>query len=496
MPEKVVIGKYAIESLTTGMYTDPFVIYREYIQNATDAIDDAISQSILEAKDGAIKVIIDDRAHKIIIEDNGTGLSQENAYRFLSDIGNSRKTQGSSRGFRGIGRFSGLSYCDKLTFATSSVGDSSSYSITYDAKGLRNTITKDINTITAEDAILQSITEVHQKVNPNTHFFRVIMEDVHTETGLLDINKVEQYLSMVSPVKFGNDFSWGNEIINTVNNQIGTISTYKLTLITREQSKEIRKLYSDTFLLNRTTGVSDQIKRISYFPIKGLNGEQVGVAWYGISNFYGTIIGNEIKSLRLRIGNILVGDHTTLNGIFKDPRFNGWVVGEVYVSSSDFIPNARRDGFENNTAYYSLMEQLRLLAADIVKEIRTASAIRSKSIENAVQIQSNTTDVLNSERISEHAKERGKKNIKIIRNELLNSTEEIPEELKMDVLEQMDILSGRVTGASSFKAINMLPNLTKSEREFLDMLFRKLKIQCSKKDADTTIDLILKALSE
>ena len=41
MSKDVVIGKYAIESLTTGMYTDPFVIYREYIQNATDAIDDA-----------------------------------------------------------------------------------------------------------------------------------------------------------------------------------------------------------------------------------------------------------------------------------------------------------------------------------------------------------------------------------------------------------------------------------------------------------------------
>ena len=44
MAKDVVIGKYAIESLTTGMYTDPFVIYREYIQNATDAIDEAIKQ--------------------------------------------------------------------------------------------------------------------------------------------------------------------------------------------------------------------------------------------------------------------------------------------------------------------------------------------------------------------------------------------------------------------------------------------------------------------
>ena len=495
MPKDVVIGKYAIESLTTGMYTDPFVIYREYIQNATDAIDDAIHQSVIEAKDGAIKVMIDDKNHRIVIEDNGTGLSQENAYRFLSDIGNSRKTQGSSRGFRGIGRFSGLSYCDKLTFTTTSNGDSLSYSIEYDAKRLREIIAKDVNTITAEEAIIQSITEVHQKVSVDSHFFRVTMENVHSETGLMDSEKVEQYLSMVAPVKFGNDFSWGNEIANTVHSQLGPVSTYKVSLITREQSKEITKLYTDTFLLNRTTGVTDQIKKIGYFPITGLNGDQVGLAWYGISNFYGTIIGNEIKSLRLRIGNILVGDHTALNSIFKDPRFNGWVVGEVYVSGSDFVPNARRDGFENNAAYYSLMEQLRQLAVVIVKEIRAASAERSKSIENAAKVHQNTADILDNDRISDNARERGRRDIKLARAEILKSAEEMPEELKMDVLEQMDILSGRVIGASSFKAINLLPNLTKNEREFLDGLFRKLKAKRQEKEAEKVINIILEVLS-
>ena len=495
MPKDIVIGKYAIESLTTGMYTDPFVIYREYIQNATDAIDDAIHQSIIEAKDGAIKVMIDDKNHRIVIEDNGIGLSQENAYRFLSDIGNSHKVQGSARGFRGIGRFSGLSYCDRLIFTTTSKGDAVSYSIEYDAKRLREIIAKDVNTITAEEAIVHSITEKHDKVNTDAHFFRVTMENVHSETGLLDIGKVEQYLSMVAPVKFGNDFSWGNEIANTVCNQLGPISTYKLTLVSREQVEEISKLYTDTFLLNRTTGVTDQIKKICYFPIRGVNGEQVGLAWYGISSFYGTIIGNEIKSLRLRIGNILIGDHTALNGIFKDPRFNGWVVGEVYVTSPDFVPNARRDGFENNTAYYSLMEQLRQLAALIVKDIRTASAERSKTIENAAKVHQTTDDVLNGDRISDNAREKGKRDIKQARAEVLNSSEEMPEELKMDVLEQMDILSGRVVGASSFKAINLLPNLTKNEREFLDGLFRKLKAKRKEKEAEKVIDTILEVLS-
>lgn len=32
--ETVQVGKYTLESLTTGMYSDPKIVYREYIQNS------------------------------------------------------------------------------------------------------------------------------------------------------------------------------------------------------------------------------------------------------------------------------------------------------------------------------------------------------------------------------------------------------------------------------------------------------------------------------
>lgn len=34
MAENIQVGKYTLESLTTGMYSDPKIIYREYIQIA------------------------------------------------------------------------------------------------------------------------------------------------------------------------------------------------------------------------------------------------------------------------------------------------------------------------------------------------------------------------------------------------------------------------------------------------------------------------------
>ena len=102
MRSDVMIGKYAIESLTTGMYTDPFVIYREYIQNAADSIDEAIKSKTIDKSQTLIKVAIDSANRKIVIEDNGTGLKSASAYRVLSDIGNSQKIQGQNRGIHWV----------------------------------------------------------------------------------------------------------------------------------------------------------------------------------------------------------------------------------------------------------------------------------------------------------------------------------------------------------------------------------------------------------
>ena len=48
---EIEIGKFTLESLTTGMYNDPEIVYREYIQNAVDSFDNAVEQKIMTADD-------------------------------------------------------------------------------------------------------------------------------------------------------------------------------------------------------------------------------------------------------------------------------------------------------------------------------------------------------------------------------------------------------------------------------------------------------------
>ena len=100
----IIIGKHTLESLTTGMYADPYVVFREYIQNAADAIDNAVRQSLLTSDSAKIVIHLSPAEKSIIISDNGTGIHADEAEQTLISIGNSKKTSEFDRGFRGIGR--------------------------------------------------------------------------------------------------------------------------------------------------------------------------------------------------------------------------------------------------------------------------------------------------------------------------------------------------------------------------------------------------------
>ncbi len=43
----IIIGKHTLESLTSGMYSDSYEVFREYIQNSVDSIDEAIRAGVL-----------------------------------------------------------------------------------------------------------------------------------------------------------------------------------------------------------------------------------------------------------------------------------------------------------------------------------------------------------------------------------------------------------------------------------------------------------------
>src|SRR5215469_3808953 len=123
--QPIIVGKDILEVLSNAMYVDPLAIYREYVQNAADAIDEARRTGVLSPRQtGTVEIEIDIERRTVLIRDNGTGIPAAEFENRLTSFGASVKRGTNSRGFRGVGRLSGLAYCQELIFGERAINES------------------------------------------------------------------------------------------------------------------------------------------------------------------------------------------------------------------------------------------------------------------------------------------------------------------------------------------------------------------------------------
>jgi hypothetical protein len=386
---EIEIGKFTLESLTTGMYSEPESCYREYIQNAVDSLDTAHAEGIIDETDFRIEVVVDSMRREISIRDNGTGISKNLARKTLLDIGNSTKMHTSNRGFRGIGRLGGLSYCKRLSFCTSALGESTKTFIVFDCEKLKGLLVPGQNVEYNLQNVIEAVTEVYtMQEQPSAHYFIVKMEEVDDISSLLDVVMVKEYLSQIAPVPFRDKFYWGREIKNELAIDGVKIAEYPIFVgESFESLSQLYKPYKLTFAANSRTGVSkDTINGLSFFKIKAQNQQAIAYGWYADTDFSGTLVDDRISGIRVRQGNIQIGNERTLAPFFKEPRFNRWTIGELYVISPNLIPNARRDDFEKNSTYSEFAGELRkTIGTEISNKIRVASKARNNPAQKTIR---------------------------------------------------------------------------------------------------------------
>lgn len=147
------VGKNILTILTIGMYRDPRMIYREYIQNSADQIDELTPD---EQNDGLRRVIdihIDSDKRNVTIKDVATGIPAELFEERLLNVADSHKDPSKNKGFRGIGRLAGLSYCKKLIFEASAQGEKIVSRLEMDCEKLRSILHDVKNRATASEVI-------------------------------------------------------------------------------------------------------------------------------------------------------------------------------------------------------------------------------------------------------------------------------------------------------------------------------------------------------
>ena len=370
-------GMFLLENITSGMYNDPLAILREYIQNSVDSIDLAHQNS--KDVSAEIRIDLDPFKKRIVIRDNGQGIPIDLAEEVLCSIGSSSKSGPQLRGFRGIGRLGGIAFSDRATFRTKAEGESVESVQEWDCVNLRKIIGERQDKKISLAQILSRITSFsteNQKEKKGS-YFEVILDGVTSfRNYLFDITRVKRFLSQVAPVPFDqNMFGFTETVENYLQDNLLHYRRYNLFL----NGEAVFKPYMD--YVRVTKGGIDKFVGINFFNITMPNNDLIGVGWYGKrDDLLGSIkSGDDCSGVRVRCGNIMIGDNHLLDGCFREPRFNSYLSGEIHIESPHLIPNSRRDDFVDNSTkniFYNAVE--RDIGLPLSKEIRQKSKEKSK----------------------------------------------------------------------------------------------------------------------
>ena len=503
MEDSIQVGKYTLESLTTGMYSDSKIIYREYIQNSVDALEMAVKNNLIEPQSMRIDIIVDAENSYISIRDNGTGINSASAVSTLMNIGSSQKRHSNNRGFRGIGRLGGMSYCGRLVFSTSAENENTKTIVEFDCKKLRQLLVPGANEDMDLATVLVNVTQVRREdEKKERHFFSVEMFDVNGFSDLLNIETARSYIAQVAPLPYkSRRFVYSPDV-----HRFLVENGYELEefpIFVGETNSDLEPVYKPNrhrYHSDRNKKKNDEILSLRTFRVE-VEGELFALGWYGVCNWLGSLSEHEISGIRVRKGNILIGDNKTLNSIFKEARFNGWTQGELFVVTDRLIPNARRDDFEQNEAYYKLIEVLQDgIGAEITKAIREASALRndtSAKVITEVQRQVNDASVTVTEGFNSsvdksrllgqlEAAEEVLKKTKV-REDLKPKKEELQKQLAKTIEE--------VSGSSNYKINQVNTGVDKRSKKILAIVSDILSEKLAKPLVDDIIEEIVAVLN-
>lgn len=379
---KPTIGKTVLETLTSGMYDDARFVFREYIQNAADQIDEAVELGILREKsEGKIDIIIDNDNRRITITDNATGVPEKDVVRLLGDVANSQKDTTKRKGFRGIGRLGGLGYCDKLIFETSYQGENVKSKMTLNAKLLKKIIEnrEDKSDATAAMSVI-TLEDPPKAEATDKHYFSVILENVHND-NLLDVNFVTDYLSMVAPVPFSSSFKFTDEIKTYLKSRNLLLDEYNVEINSITLYKRYKNIFTDE------KGNVSNLIGVDFVDIRNDEQELIATCWYGYREHSNIVLdeSNFERGLRIRTKNISIGNEFTCNRFFDQERTNLRFIGEIHTLNEGFIPNARRDYFTENATYQQFEKN--------TKEILKAENLENRLAQTASKLHNRLKEV-------------------------------------------------------------------------------------------------------
>jgi len=356
----------AVQILSEDLYPRKLEIIREYIQNASDALDDWLKISDLIPADRTepqIKVSIQGKS--VLIFDNGTGMTEDDIPK-LKRIAYSEKKVGEEAGYKGIGRLAGIAVAEKLKITSTSYGDPRLYHFEFRAADMRRDISdkkkQGVNE-PASPVIKRHTSTWWTDIDPADHYTLVEIRNIKDSCDeLLDPDKLIEYIGDIGPVDFSPDYSHGAVISENLQRCVPDYSP-KTVYLSRPDGKKVRvfKPYNDE--------MKTAAPQFIDIPDPNNPGKLLAYCWYtskaeeilGKMRPTGKIFqveGEEIEDRRRFAGLVYklfgfsVGDRSLPERtLWSTARARAlWFTGEIHIVDKNVQPTTPRSDFIENAA--------------------------------------------------------------------------------------------------------------------------------------------------
>ena len=377
-------GGFVLETLTIGMYGEARNAIREYIQNGFDSVQRAIDElRILPAGGGLIEIELAADRKSLAIRDNGAGLTVKMAATVLTRVGASGKSHRKNAGFRGIGRLAGVVFSDTVTFTTKAKDEAEQTTVIFNAKAMRAAMAPGKGSRkSALDLMKESVVAFRgPSQDINKHFFEVKLEGLtDAPDECLSPKRMYDFVSQVAPVPYPDDFPYRDKLREAAEQSEILIEEVRISIRNGiDKPKAVTKRYGATYEFETGTVTLNDCA-IHRSP----NGRWW--SWVGKKAESGAYIDTRVSGLRVRVRNLQIDGTGIVRDIFRDhakshERFQNYFLGEIFMEPGALVPNARRDGFEDDDAWRRIRNELATVVKDLGKEAYRVSKQGRLSVE-------------------------------------------------------------------------------------------------------------------
>lgn len=391
------IGGRLIRNLAKGIYSPEDVI-REYVQNARDGYN------CMSSCPQNPEIIIRPTEDSLSIHDKGIGMD-------LTDIKNCKKIAVSVKndspelaGFRGIGIWAGLEFCENLIIETTKEGCPKKFVLKIHFSEILRHADDNINIKKLIDPRYEISEEEYES---SEHFTYVKLEKVLKDSQfLLCDNELERIISANFPCKIDPNYKFNNEL-QSILDSFPDYQDFSIKIRSRNRNSEIFRKYSEN------TSAPEELTIINS------NNVELARIWFCCNVETKSLPERELelRGFRLRACNIAVGQTniyseddgskyyiqtTTIPASVRNRLL--WFTGEIHITNPSIRPNTSRSELELTNLSRDLIEEIRRFYLQRDKQAQDKSKFNKflKNIENAKMLLQNIEGSNIQEGTNEH----------------------------------------------------------------------------------------------